>query len=272
MVGVDQHFAGGHVDHVGGDVGAFADRCGRLPPARSWPSEFLRKALVVILRPCGTTVSPLLVVMACDSFSADQAVGDLPEQLLVLDGDVADVVERAQNLGVGLETQRAQEHGAVEFALAVDTDVQQVLVVVFEFDPASAVRNDLAEEIALRRNALEEHAGRAVQLRNDHALGAVDDEGAVVGHQRNFAEEDFLLLDVADGLVAGFGVLGVNRQADGDLERSGVGHAALFALGHVVFQLQAHRVAALVAEGDDVLVERAAVVAQHVARDGTDRS
>ncbi len=104
-----------------------------------------------------------------------------------------------------------------------------------------------------------------MQLRNDHALGAVDDEGAVVGHQRNFAEEDFLLLDVADGLVAGFGVLVVNGQPDGDLERRGVGHAALFALGHVVFQLQPHGIAAAVAERDDVLVERSAAVAQHVA-------
>ena len=80
-----------------------------------------------------------------------------------------------------------------------------------------------------------------MQLRNDDALGAVDDERAVLGHQRNFAEEDFLLLDVADGLVAGLRVLVVNRQADGDFQRSGVGHAALFALRHVVFQLQAHR-------------------------------
>ena len=117
----------------------------------------------------------------------------------------------------------------------------------------------------MRRHALEEHAGRAVQLRNDDALGAVDDEGAVVGHQRNFAEEDFLLLDVADGLVAGLGILVENGQPDGDLERSGVGHAALFALGHVVFQLQAHGIAAAVAESDDILVERSAAVAQHIA-------
>ena len=117
----------------------------------------------------------------------------------------------------------------------------------------------------MRGNALEEHAGRTVQLRNDDALGAVDDEGAVVGHQRDFAEEDLLLLDVADRLGAGLGVLVVNGKPDGDLERRGVSHAALFALGHVVFQLQADRIAAAVAESDDVLVERSAAVAEHVA-------
>ena len=55
------------------------------------------------------------------------------------------------------------------------------------------------------------------------------------------------------------------RQPDGDFERRGVGHAALLALLHVVLQLQAHRVAALVAKSDDVLVERSAMAAEHVA-------
>jgi hypothetical protein len=84
-------------------------------------------------------------------------------------------------------------------------------------------------------------------------------------HQRNFAEEDFLFLDVADALLAGFGVLRVNRKPDGDLERRGIGHAPLFALRLIVLQLQADGVAALVAEGDDVAVERSAVVAEDVA-------
>ena len=64
---------------------------------------------------------------------------------------------------------------------------------------------------------------------------------------------------------AGLGIFVVNRQPDGDLERRGIGHAALFALRHVVFQLQADRVAAAVAERDDVLVERSAVMAKHIA-------
>jgi len=80
------------------------------------------------------------------------------------------------------------------------------------------------------------------------------------------AEEDFLLLDIADALSAGFRIFGVNREPDRHLERRGVRHAALLALHHVVLQLQADRVAALIAERDDVFVERATVVAKHVAR------
>ena len=104
-----------------------------------------------------------------------------------------------------------------------------------------------------------------MQLRNDDALGPVDDEGAVVGHQRDFAVEDFLFLDIADALDAGIGVLRIDGEADGDLERRSICHAAGLALHHVVLELQADRVAALVAESDDVLVKRSAVVAEHIA-------
>ena len=85
-------------------------------------------------------------------------------------------------------------------------------------------------------------------------------------HQRDVAEEDFLLLHVAQALDAGLGVLVVDLEADGDLERGGVGHAALFALGLVVLQLQADGVAALGAEVGGVLVVGAAERAEHVAR------
>ncbi len=104
-----------------------------------------------------------------------------------------------------------------------------------------------------------------MQLRNDDALRPVDDERAVLRHQRNVAIEDFLLLDVANGLRAGIGILVINRQPNGNFERRGVRHAALLAFIHVILQLHGHGVAALVAERRRVLVERAALVANDVA-------
>src|SRR5262249_45711452 len=102
----------------------------------------------------------------------------------------------------------------------------------------------------------------------------VDDERTVLRHQRNIAKENFLLFDIADALVAGLGIFVVNRQPDRDLERSGIGHAALFALGYVIFQLQANRITALVAEVRRIGVVCAALLAEHVAgmkRIGNDR-
>ena len=84
-----------------------------------------------------------------------------------------------------------------------------------------------------------------MELADDDALGDVDDKGAVVGHQRDIAEKDFLLFDVADIFRARVGVLVVDGQANGDLERGGIGHAAFLALVHVVFQLHADWIAAL---------------------------
>src|SRR6185503_14125933 len=141
----------------------------------------------------------------------------------------------------------------------------EIFVVVLELDPASAVGNDLAEVVALSGDAFEEDAWGAVQLADDDALGAVDDEGTVGSHQRNFAEEDFLLFDVADALLSGLGILRVDGEADGDFERRGIRHATLFALRLIVFQLQADGITALVAEGDDVAIEGPAMMAEDVA-------
>src|SRR4029453_1139831 len=107
-------------------------------------------------------------------------------------------------------------------------------------------------------------ARRAVQLADDDALSAVDDEGAVLRHQRNVAVVDLLLLDVADGLHAGLGVLVPDDEADRHLERHGVGHAPLLALVDVVLQLHPDRLAADVANVAAGLVRRAAARAQHV--------
>ncbi len=103
-----------------------------------------------------------------------------------------------------------------------------------------------------------------MQLADNDALGSIDNECAVLRHQGNVAEEDFLLLDVADGTVTGL-ILVPDGEPHRDFERSGVGHAALFAFRHVVLQLQPNRIAALVAEVGSVRVVGAALVAQNFA-------
>src|SRR5205807_9381410 len=99
----------------------------------------------------------------------------------------------------------------------------------------------------------------------DDALGAVNNERPVLRHERDVAEVDLLLLDVADGLDAGLGILVPHDETNGDLERHGVGHAALLAFVDVVLQLQADGVAADVADVAARLVRLAAARAQHFA-------
>ncbi len=162
--------------------------------------------------------------------------------LLRVEVDQLGVVEVVEQL-LGRVAESAQQHGRVQLAAAIDADVEDVLVVELEVEPRAAVRDDarvveqLARRVGLALVVVEEHARRAVELGDDDALGAVDDERAGVGHERDLAEVDLLLLDVADRLDAGLLVDVPHDQADDDLDRRGEGHAAGAALVDVVLGL-----------------------------------
>ena len=94
----------------------------------------------------------------------------------------------------------------------------------------------LAARVRLALVVVEEDARAAVQLRDDDALGAVDDERTGLRHQRDLAEVDLLLLDVAhDALAALAGV--VDHELGRHLDRRRERHAALAALVDVVLRL-----------------------------------
>ncbi len=266
LVGFQQNFTGLAVDHVGDAVGAFEVHQCRADLRDLGLDEFLEE----IFCDAPVRADDYLLGARVADFVSQLAVHDarrnVPEKILVAERDALDLIERAQDFFIGLHSQRAQEDGAEEFALAVDAHVENVFGVVFEFDPRPAIRNDFAEEVGAVVGALEEDSRRAMQLADDDALSAVDDERAVLGHQWNIAVENFLLLDVANGLGAGVGILVVNGETDSDFQRRGIRHAALLALVHVVLQLHGDRIAALVAERRRVLVKCAALVADDVAR------
>ena len=107
-----------------------------------------------------------------------------------------------------------------------------------------------------------------MQLAYDYALRSIDDKRAILSHQGNFTEINFLLFDIPDALMTGLrvSILLVERQANGHFKRGGERHAALLALSHVVLQLQRNRVAAFVAEVGCVRVVGSAPSAQNFAR------
>ena len=155
------------------------------------------------------------------------------EERLVLRGGVV-LLEREVDRLVRTElftdlrvvpAERLEQHGDVLLALAVDADRDDVLLVDLELEPGTARRDDLGGEDVLVRGlvdrALEVDAGRADELRHDDPLGAVDDEGALVGHQREVAHEDRLRLDLT-GLVV--------HELGRDEQRRRVGEVAVLAL------------------------------------------
>ena len=116
----------------------------------------------------------------------------------------------------------AEERRDRQLALAVDAGVRDALLVDLELEPRAAARHEVRREDLLRR-VLGLHqvgARRADELRDDHALGAVDDERAVLGHHREVAHEDRLLADLARVLV---------DEPDGHRERGLIGQVLLTA-------------------------------------------
>jgi hypothetical protein len=140
------------------------------------------------------------------------------------DLEVLDLVEEVEDVDVavadGAEQRRDEEFPAA--AAAVEVDVEQVVVVELHLEPGAAVGDDAegVEQLAVRvRGDLEGDAGRTVELGDDDALGAVDDERAALGHHRDLAHVDFLVLD--EVLLA---------QAELHVERHRVGDALADAL------------------------------------------
>src|SRR4051794_26099335 len=167
---------------------------------------------------------------------------DLDQGLLLAGGgilvegidDVRRIVEEGEDRlvrrRVELEARRrvlgregAEERRDRQLALPVDTGVSDALLVDLELEPRAAARHEVGREDLLRRvlRLHEVGARRTDELRDDDALGAVDDERAVLGHHREVAHEDRLLADLARLLV---------DEADRHRKRSLVGQVLLTAL------------------------------------------
>src|ERR1700730_18989589 len=75
-----------------------------------------------------------------------------------------------------------------------------------------------------------------MHVTDNDALGAVDDEGAVRGHERDIAHVDVLLLNILYGPRPGLFVNIEHDEPQRHLKGCRKGHAALPALVHVVFR------------------------------------
>ena len=181
--------------------------------------------------------------------------------LVLLEEHVEDLLVR--------ELERAQDDADRQLAAAVDADEHAVLRIELEVEPRAAIRNharreqQLAARVRLALVVVEEHAGASVQLRDDHALRAVDDERAVVGHQRHLAEIDLLLADVLDLLLRARRFLVVDHEPHEHAQRRRVRQASELALLDVE-----NRIAQAIADVLERGVTRIADDREHAAEGG----
>ncbi len=166
----------------------------------------------------------------------------LQGHLVLADEEGVGLEERRQDLRL-VHAERTQDDRHRQLAAAVDAREHAVLGVELEVQPGAAVGNDAGREqqlpggMGLAAVVVEEHARGTVQLRDDDALGAVDHEGAVVGHERQLAEVDLLLAHVLDRLLGAGGLLVQHDQAHLDAQRGGIGQPAQLALLDVEHRL-----------------------------------
>ena len=117
-----------------------------------------------------------------------------------LDGEFLDVVKKPEYVGVGAVPQGAEECSRQKFPaalLAIQIDIEQIAGVELRLIPRAAIWNNAEGMQGLAVGMLGRLKGnprRAVQLADDDALGAVDDECALRGHQRQFAHEHLFFL------------------------------------------------------------------------------
>ena len=147
---------------------------------------------------------PRLVAEVKACYLAAQALGHevkLDAALCKLEG--IKIEEAAQDL-LRRQTNRLEQGRNRHLPAPVDPEEQDVFRIEFKIEPRSTIGDHASREQQLARTVrlaaimLEEHARGAVQLRDDHAFGPVDDERSGGRHERNFAHVHFLLLDFLD--------------------------------------------------------------------------
>ena len=243
VAGLGVDLAGFHVDRVGGQVAA-QQGVGR-------QQQGLQAAVGQLLGLTGADlgagrgghfagVGVDQIEFGLNPAPALGLVGGDPAFAALLVGD--GLVEGPQDL-LAVHAQGHQEGGGGQLAATVDAHIDDVLGVELEVQPGAAVgdhaggEQQLARGVRLALVVVEEDARRTVHLGDDHPLGAVDDEGALAGHERDVAHVDVLLLDVLDRARAGLLIGLEHDQAQLDLQRRGVGHVALDAFLDVVLRL-----------------------------------
>ena len=175
-------------------------------------------------------------------------------------GNALVIAEQADDLLVRLDAHGAQQHRHRQLAGAVDAGEHDAVGVGLVLDPRAAVGDHLG--------GIQRHAGlvdglgivdarRTNQLRDDDALRAVDDERAVLGHQREVSHEHLGFLDLM-GVAVG--------QTHRHLQRRGVGRVALLALLDRVFRLLVQRIIRELEDQALAVVGDGRNIRQHLAK------
>src|SRR6202012_5221547 len=135
LVRFEQDFAGLAIDDVGDAVGAFEVGQSGTNLRDLGLDEFLEEIFGDALVRADDHFFGLRIADFVRQLAIDDTGRNIPEEILVAKRNALDLIEGAEDVFVGLHSERAQEDRAEEFALAIDADVENVLGVVLELNP-----------------------------------------------------------------------------------------------------------------------------------------
>ena len=174
------------------------------------------------------------------------------------------LTEHLGDLAVGRHAEGADEAGDGQLAVFVDADPKDVIEIRLIFQPCAAVRNDrcgIDMLVSLVYLVAKVNAGASDDLGDNDTLCAVDDEGAAVGHEREIAHENLLLLD-----LVGLFVVQTHANLDGLCVRCvallALLHGVLGRLVHGVVEETQFEIAGIVGNGIDIAEHLAQALAQ----------
>ena len=122
--------------------------------------------------------------------------------ILVIGRQLLEIVEQLHELLVAAVAECPQQGRSIEFTAAaalIHEAPHNIVGVQHHLDPVAAIGNDADRQQRLTVGVnltLGRDAGAAVELRDDNALCAVDDECAIRSHDWHIAKEDLFLADI----------------------------------------------------------------------------
>jgi len=155
--------------------------------------------------------------------------------ILRSDLGLIDEVEGREDIAIRGDADGAQQGGDQELFAAVDIDDHHLVDIGCELHPGAAQGDDtrgVEPGPVGMGDFVEKDAGRAVELADDDALGAVDDKSAAIGHKGDEPQIDHLFLGIGQGVIGV--VLVLDGQTEFGLEGYRVGHPPLLTLLNAV--------------------------------------
>ena len=138
--------------------------------------------------------------------------------------DLRLITEHINDLLVRTYAEGTDQDGDRNLSCPVNTDIEDIIGICLVLEPCTSVRNDCAgvqllTDLIMRDIIID--AGGTNELADNDSLGAIDDKGAGISHQRKITHEDLMFLDLSVFFV---------MKTDGDLKRRRIICVTLLAL------------------------------------------